>query len=68
MKASALWSSDGGVETVTRHNAHFTWKLAARRPTVGCLQATLLHGVLRLVMIQTRRLQSEFGESNNALN
>lgn len=38
-----LRSSDGGVETVTRHNALFTWELALPRPTVGCLQAIPHH-------------------------
>lgn len=49
---SLLRRSSGGVETVTQHNALFTWKFTLRRPTVGCLQAISLHAMLCLVMIQ----------------
>lgn len=47
-------SSDGGVESVTRHNAPFTWKLSLARPTVGRLQAVLHHPRLRFVTIHIR--------------
>lgn len=49
-----LRSSDGGVESVTRHNALFTWKLSLARPTVGRLQAVLHHPMLRSVTIHSR--------------
>lgn len=49
-----LRSSDGGVESVTRHNALFTWKVSLARPTVGRLQAVLHHPMLRFVTIHIR--------------